>query len=60
MIQSKSWPAIDAEPMLELEGLIMNTGRKHWAISGGSIPPLGDETVGFLSVSSEISSKANK
>ena len=29
----------------------MNTGHRHWAIAEGWIPPLGDETVGFLDVS---------
>ena len=31
----------------------MNTGHQHWTISNGWIPPIGDETVGFLNVSSE-------
>jgi len=30
----------------------MSTGHEHWTISNGWIPPLGDETVGFLNVSS--------
>ena len=39
--------------MLGLDDVIMNTGHKHWTISHGWIPPLGDETVGFLNVSPE-------
>ena len=31
----------------------MNTAHQHWTISNGWIPPIGDETVGFLNVSSE-------
>jgi hypothetical protein len=29
----------------------MNIGHRHWTIAEGRIPPLGDETVGFLNVS---------
>ena len=29
----------------------MNIGHTHWTIAEGRIPPLGDETVGFLNVS---------
>lgn len=29
----------------------MTTGRKHWAIAQGWIPPIGDETVSLLNVS---------
>lgn len=50
MIQSKSWPAPDAAPILGSEGVNMNTGYKHWTITDGWIPPLGDETVCFLNV----------
>jgi hypothetical protein len=31
----------------------MNTEHQHWTISNGWIPPIGDQTVGFLNVSSE-------
>ena len=31
----------------------MNIGHRHWTIAEGWIPPLGDETVGFLNVSLE-------
>jgi hypothetical protein len=31
----------------------MNIGHKHWTIADGWIPPLGDETVAFLNVSSQ-------
>ena len=30
----------------------MTTGHKHWTIAQGQIPPLGDETIGFLNASS--------
>lgn len=31
----------------------MNTGHQHWTISNGWIPPIGDQTVDFLNVSSK-------
>jgi hypothetical protein len=31
----------------------MNTGHTHWTIANGWIPPLGNETVGFLDISAQ-------